>query len=513
MTKRKSTPTQAKFRGGFAVARKASNATRLAEIGQTGLRQFGGIITEEWLRKLQGEVGRRTFREMADNDPTIGALLFAVEMLLRNVDWRVEPFSDDPLHVEQADVVSSLPDDMSYTWEDLIAEVLTMLVFGWSAFEICYKRRVGPLEKDPTKRSKHTDGLIGWRKLAPRAQDSLNRWEMSDDDGGVTGLWQDLVSGGTVFIPIEKLLIFKTTSRKSNPEGRSVLRNAFLPWYRKTRIEESEAIGVERDLVGLPVFYAPSQIFDENAAPDLRSQLAEYQRTVENLKNDEQAGLVLPSIYDDAGNQLVKFELASSPGTRTFDTAGIAGRYDQQILRVVLADFIALGHEKVGSFSLSSDKTEMFGTALGAWLKEIASVLNRHALPRLYALNGWDPSEAARFVPGDVEKPEIEAFAAAVTALTGSGWITPGGFEDETAIRERVGLPDTPEEREDFDAPLPPGPDQDAANAEREAETAERAAAAAAANGVDPADSPAGPPGAGAPNEAEPAPGDEEDEE
>ena len=33
-----------------------------------------------------------------------------------------------------------------------------MLPYGWSWHEIVYKRRLGPWEKDPKKRSKHTTG-------------------------------------------------------------------------------------------------------------------------------------------------------------------------------------------------------------------------------------------------------------------------------------------------------------------------------------------------------------------
>jgi hypothetical protein len=414
-----------------------------AELGQTGLRQYGGTVVEEWLRQLDGERGRRIYREMADNDPTMGAILFSVEMLLRNVDWRVEPFSQDPAHVEQQAFVESLMTDMDHTWEDLISEVLSMLVFGFAINEIVYKAR--------------DDGKIGWKKLAPRAQDTVERWVFDPPEGGdlITGFWQQVPSSGhRAFIPVEKMLLFKTTSRKSNPEGRSVLRNAFLPWYRKRRIEEIEAIGVERDLVGLPVFYLPKELFDDDAPAAVKAQLADYQRAMEELKNDEQAGVLMPSIYDANNNKLASFELLSTAGRRLFDTVAIANRYDQAIARSVLADFLFLGSQKVGSFALSSDKTEMYSLALGAWLKEIAAVLNRQGLPRLYELNGWDSTECAKFMPGDIEKSEVIEFANAVTQLTGAGWLTPGSEVDEAAIRDRLDLP----ERQDGEIGGPPQP-------------------------------------------------------
>ena len=61
-------------------------------------------------------------------------------------------------------------------------------------------------------------------------------------------------------IPIDKALLFRTKSRKDNPEGRSILRNAYRSWYFKRRIQEVEGIGIERDLAGLPVMYAPADL-------------------------------------------------------------------------------------------------------------------------------------------------------------------------------------------------------------------------------------------------------------
>lgn len=411
-------------------------------IGVSGLTQYGGMIDEEWLNKLKGDLGKKRFREMADNDDTVGSILFAIEMLLRNVEWRVEPFDDTPDRKEDAEFVESLMQDLSHTWEDLIAEILTMLIFGFAPFEIIYKLRGGPTDTDKTRQSKFTDNKIGWRKIELRAQETIYQWEFNEEDGEVTGLWQmPPLSGANIFIPIDKLIVFKTTSRKSNPEGRSILRSAWIKYSRKLHIEDMEAIGVERDLAGMPMFYVPTEMTDENADAATKAQLEEYKKIGRNIKNDQQACLVLPSIFDEANNRLLEFKLLSTGGTRQFDTSAIIQRLDNGIARTVLADFIMLGHEKVGSFALSSDKTELFSTALGAWLKEIAAVLNRYALPKIYELNGMNLSEMAEFVPGDIEKKDMDRFSTAVTNLTGAGWLTPGGEDDENYIRDYLDLP------------------------------------------------------------------------
>ena len=51
----------------------------MAEIGISGLHRVGGFIFEEYLRELQGYRAAKVYREMADNDPVIGGLLFAIE--------------------------------------------------------------------------------------------------------------------------------------------------------------------------------------------------------------------------------------------------------------------------------------------------------------------------------------------------------------------------------------------------------------------------------------------------
>ncbi|NAZ37163.1 hypothetical protein [Rubellimicrobium sp. CFH 75288] len=52
-------------------------------VGTTGLRLSGGAIIEEFLPELRGQRGARTFREMADNESTLGAVIFVVTTLLR----------------------------------------------------------------------------------------------------------------------------------------------------------------------------------------------------------------------------------------------------------------------------------------------------------------------------------------------------------------------------------------------------------------------------------------------
>ncbi|NBO56040.1 MAG: hypothetical protein EBU84_15960, partial [Actinobacteria bacterium] len=223
-----------------------ADSSLFREAGSTGLRRTSGYIFEEFLPQLQGYRAINTYREMRDNDPIVGAILFAIDKLIRQVQWRVQPATNSVEDKRAAKFVESCMHDMSTSWEDTISEILSMLPYGWSLHEIVYKKREGNEASVSENRSRYDDGYIGWRKLPIRAQDTRQEW-IFDKNGGIMGMVQSAPPDFTLrTIPIEKALLFRTTSDKNNPEGRSILRNAYRPWYFKRRIEEIEAIGVER---------------------------------------------------------------------------------------------------------------------------------------------------------------------------------------------------------------------------------------------------------------------------
>lgn len=337
---------------------------------------------------------------------------------------------------EAAEFVKECMDDMSETWVDTISEILSFITFGWSYHEIVYKRRMGKT-KDKRTRSKYNDGLIGWMKLPIRAQETLYQWEYDNEDNllGMTQLappdWKICT------IPTEKALHFRTKSRKDNPEGKSILRNAYRSWYFKKRIQEIEGIGIERDLAGLPVIHTPQDmdIWDRED-PRMVQMYAEMEEMVKSIRRDEMEGVILP--YD------FKLELLSSGGTRQFDTNAIIDRYDTRIAMTVLADFIFLGHQQTGSFALSSDKTELFAVAIGAFLDIICETFNSQGIPQLIDINGRHFESITgypKMTHGDIEDMDITKVSAFIKDMTGIGVLVPDdGLEDY--IRQVGHLPE-----------------------------------------------------------------------
>lgn len=390
------------------------------EIGRVGQRRYGGIFYEEFLSELRGRKGAEVFTEMSNNDETIGAILFAIEMLVRQASWNVEPGGSTAKDREAAEFVKSCMDDMQQTWIDTISEILSFLTYGWSFHEIVYKRRMGRT-KDNRTSSKYDDGLIGWMKLPIRSQETLYQWEYDDQDNLIGMTQMPPPDFGLITIPMNKAMLFRTRSRKDNPEGRSILRTAYRSWYFKRRIQEIEGIGIERDLAGLPVITTPEgmDIWGKDDE-DINAIRAGLEAMVKNIRRDSTEGLVLPFGYT--------FELTSTGGSRQFDTNSIIARYDTKISQTVLADFIQLGHESVGSFALSSDKTNLFSMAICAFLDIICQTFNSQGIPALIDINGdrfAGVTDYPRLTHGDIEDVDLATMATFIKDMTSIGVIIP----------------------------------------------------------------------------------------
>lgn len=421
----------------------AKDSNIFERVGRSGLNRWQGFISEEYVKELQGKKGIQSYKEMSDNDSVIGSVLLAIKLLIRQASWTVTPGGNKPLDKEAAEFVESCMDDMEGTWSDLIGEILSFLVFGFSVHEIVYKRRLGK-NKDRAKDSKYDDGLIAWRKLGIRAQETIDEWAYDEESDELTGLYQTAPpSYNRVFIPKEKFLHFRTESVKDNPEGRSILRTAYRAWYFKKRIEEIEGIGIERDLAGLPIMTPPEgvDIWDKSD-PDAIAALQAAEKIVTHVRRDSQEGIVKPFGWT--------LELLSTGGRRNFDTTQIIERYDTRIAMTMLADFILLGHQNVGSFALSSDKTDMFGYALGTFMDIISETFSNEAIPRLIDLN-WEHFEGITDYPrlehGDVESPDMTALANYIKTMVGAGIITPDPAL-EAHLREVAHLPEATEPKE-----------------------------------------------------------------
>lgn len=407
------------------------------QLGTTGLRRQGPYVYEEFLPELRWPYAGKVYQEMADNDPVIGAILYLAEMLIRGTTWTVEPASNSDADIEAAQFLESCMHDMDMSWANTISEILSMLTYGFSFHEIVYKIRRGPMESNPKYKSKYTDGRIGWRRLPIRAQTSLHEWTFNEE-GDVTAFVQMAEPDyKIVSIPMSKGLLFRTRISRDNPEGKSLLRNAYRPWFFKKHFEEIEGIGVERDLAGLPILTAPEGLDlwnnDDEAMVALRTRAEEL---VASVRRDSEEGILLPYGWD--------LKLLSSGSSRQINIGETIDRYDNRIAITMLSDIILIGNNRTGSFALADTKQSMLAAALQAQLQNIADVFNNKAVPDLFSFNNFPGISAyPTIMPGQIQTPSLKELAMVLRSM---GLNIAGDMELQNYLRHILGMPTLDEE-------------------------------------------------------------------
>lgn len=417
----------------------------------------GYLLEDDLLADLRGSKGALTYRQMADGSPIVGCVLYCMQMVLDSVQWRLvtgaeTETSPTPATEQDIEFLSSvLFEDMRHPFANVVTDCLSMLVYGFSISEIVYKLRT-------EDNSLYPDGRIGIDRTIHIPQESIHKWTFGTD-GELTGVEQYTnTQTGVVFIPIDKCIHSRAHTSRGTPEGRSVLRNAYRPWYFARNIERIEAVGIERELAGLPVMYVPNQILEDSAAGDAKARgiLDSYLKVSKNVRLNEQAGLVLPSdTYTDADDKpttipLVELKLLSSSGTRAIDTNRIVTRHETNIARSMMADFIMLGTSGGGggAYSLGKDKSSLFESCLTGWLTNIETILQRQIVRPLWYLNGKDINTMPYISHTPMLRESFDQFCTAMEKLTRSGMALFPSESLEEYIRDRFDLPrQTPEEK------------------------------------------------------------------
>jgi len=205
-------------------------------------------------------------------------------------------------------------------------------------------------------------------------------------------------------------------------------------------------------------------VMDPNAPPQKKQQYEAWKAAVRDVSRNAQEGFVFPLLFDKEKNQLYKFELMKSAGTRSFDTTKIIDRYDMRIAMTFLADWLTLGQGSTGgraSTGQSKNKTDMFSKAIGGYLDLISAELNRKAVPDLLSINSM--KGRCIITHGDVSRTDIVDLSTAVMQLVQVGVFTPDP-DLEAHLRNEFGLPQ--QDGEASDELNEGGSSQDADNAD-----------------------------------------------
>ena len=384
------------------------------DVGATGLVETWGYIKDDFLKEWTGQQKIKSIDEMLRNSSAVGANRYLMEQMLRGVTWYInsEEGEDDP----RVELLNDALNNMTHSFDDHIVDVVLMPFYGFSVFTITYE---------------FVGGRTYWRKFKMLGHDTIQQWLIAED-GGIEGLqqWPHLWPAP---IPIERMLLYRFRKPLNNPEGESILRPAWTSWYYVKNLQNIEAISLERMGAGLPVI-TPPEGADMGGADGDNAELV-----VRNIRQDQQAGVVLPPPNGEGDHNKWHLELLSAAGTSMSDFDNVISRYEKRILMTTLSQFLMLGQDNVGALATFEGGDDLFTRSINSLADNIAATFTQYAIPRLLKLNGIDDANGIKLehTPADSVDPEsIAAF------LQQAGTFVTWTPEDEIMLRDLLGLPE-----------------------------------------------------------------------
>ena len=424
---------------------------RMGELGSLGIRHFGGVTQDELKAELNWPRSINTFRDMSYHS-AVNAPLTLFENIISKATWTYKPPADATEEEKnQAKIINQMMQDMEQPWSEFIRDVLSSNVFGFSVHEKVFRKRY------KANGSLYDDGIIGWKKLPIRVQESISKFIFSEDGNEIIGVQQNLSAindiynrfssrGNLINIPRSKFLLFRTGKHRGDPFGKSPLRDAYLAWRFLTALEELEATGVAKDLNGLPVLYLPAQYLATDAPPEVQAIRLYYENVMRNLQMNEQSAVILPQVIDpESRTPMFKLDLLSVDGKKNFDISKIKEYYKNLIFTSLFADVLQMGQSSTGSFALGSIKNSLSGAYAERLIANIAEVLQNDLIKQTYILNGWNESRIGKFDFDGIEPADLDTFSSAIMRMGASGYV-PKTLEVINAVLSNLGIDALPED-------------------------------------------------------------------
>jgi hypothetical protein len=421
--------------GVIIATEKRPESPPLGEIGSTGKTKWGGFGLEEYNYRLAGRQGLQQYNKMRRSDGQVIGLLRLLKTPILAARWYVTPGGSRRKDKQIADFVTqALWKEPTSRFPQTMSEILTMMDFGFSAFEKVWEFRQVKGFNEPK---------VVLRKLAQRHALDVDDFEY-DSHGGPLGL--KMWANHDVFIPIEKLLVFTYEKEGGDMRGVSVLRPAYKHWYYKENLYKIDAIQKERHGIGVPVIKLAAGYGEED-----KKYAAELGR---NLRTNENAHVVLPPNWE---LEMLKLEGSMTDALKSIE------HHDTLMARGVLGQFL-----NSDAASSISDFMDLFLKSTRFVADNIREVFNQYLIPELV---GWN-------FTGNYELPELSVrrlgdtvdwrtISFAVRNFVGAGIMIPDE-ELEAWVRREMDLPlaDPSSQRFtlDYDTPqggqLPQGEDE-----------------------------------------------------
>ena len=405
-------------------------STAVQMLGRTGRRERTATLTidDPVLVEFRGTKAFKTLGKMA-LDPIISGALELDHLLLRAVDWTIEPGGEEPIDIEFSEFVAENIARLRPGWPSTVGAASDMVLWGFQVFEVLFEQV--------------DSGVFMWSGFMPLDPRTVSQWVTHPQTGQLLGLVQVGADGRPIEIPAWKLLHFRTRPMPGRPEGRSLARNAFLVWTDKQELRRIVKVGLRRDLTGMVKIEAPSRLFSAGASDEDKAALAETENMAREVERDIREGLVIPhEQLEDGKPSGWRVSLMGSTGRRQIDIEKLWTMLNRDMAIAMVADAILIGHEGVGSLALKSSATKTQARAAGSWLDVIEEHMEQYAIRVLKLINPKFANAATPILKhGDIEELPIEEIGKYFSSLITAGGVLPDPALDKW-FRQRVNAPE-----------------------------------------------------------------------
>lgn len=409
-------------------------------LGLSGTIAMGNRIFEDYKRELSGRDAVEIYERMRRSDAEVNMTLRAIKTPIQQAQWKITPSANDPeMGEEIAEFVRRIMFSGEYfSWKNALYEALLMLDFGYSIEEIVWQRVPKPDHLSSFRSSRNakaasSDKVVGGTVEVPfklgndiiilaglplRHPRTIYYWKgLSEKESNyelhtVTQYIKQL--GRWIDIPVDRLCIFTNNPEGQNYEGRSLLRTSYKHWLIKENLEKIDAIGHEREAVGIPHVH----IEDVSLIQDLDKTIADYETLLSNLQAQERNYVItMPG---------ATFEVIQTQRQNRgiIDSINYHGR---MIGVNMIGQFLELGGSRSGSGSraTAAEQRGPFDLSLLSIADEVGSKYQQRIIRPLVEYNyGPRPGYPVLEATGILDE-NMQELAVVLKNLTDAGLIIP----------------------------------------------------------------------------------------
>lgn len=352
------------FRRKETLEKKPANAEQESGVsGDSIFSTFDREVERDDKNKIE------TYRKMRNTDGTVDALYNVVTRPILASTYGVKADPDDEGE-EQAEFIRKClfepvyKGGMETPFSLVLEQMLKAVMDGFEVFERVY--------------SYDEDGKLVLKKLALR--DATTVKLLTDSHGGYDGMRQRASFGGKmvdVLLPASKTFLITYGKADNLLYGRSAFRSIYTNWDKKRKIEYLDSIAIQNSAVRPKLLKRVSNALVRND-----SEGGEDSKVLKVLSR---LGHLRPVAKIPNGYDVTELEGGNNSGTHE-----AIERQNSEMARSFLASFIMLGTQgraSTGSYSLSSDQSDLFMLSLKGIMNLITEHINQYWVADLIDLN------------------------------------------------------------------------------------------------------------------------------